>query len=61
MAVYQKRRNLIDYCHKIQDLCRTEFDPGLFSKKLIEILKNINQIKQTAKLKLSIYIIEKSD
>ncbi|MFW9772755.1 MAG: hypothetical protein ACFFEO_11420 [Candidatus Thorarchaeota archaeon] len=61
MAVYQKRRNFIDYCHKIQDLCRYEFDPRVFSKNLIEILKKINQIKESAKLEFSIYIIEKSD
>ena len=61
MAVYEKSGNFADYCHKIQDLCRTEFDSPAFTKKLIEILKNLNEIKQKSKLKLSIYIIEKSD
>jgi hypothetical protein len=61
MAVYEKSGKFIDYCHKIQDLCRNEFDSCAFSKKLIEILKNLNQIKQKSKLKLSIYILEKSD
>jgi hypothetical protein len=60
MAVYQKRGNVIDYCHKIRDLCRNELDSREFSSKLIEILKNLNQIRQEARLKLSIYIIEKS-
>jgi hypothetical protein len=61
MAVYEKSTKFIDYCHKIQDLCRTEFDSGTFSKKLMEIIKNLHQIKQNSKLKLSIYIFEKSD
>jgi hypothetical protein len=61
MAVYEKSAKFIDYCHKIQDLCRTELDSRIFSKKLMEIIKNLNQIKQRSKLKLSIYILEKSD
>jgi hypothetical protein len=61
MTVYQKRENIVDYCHKIRDLCRNELDSENFSRKLIEILKNFNQIKQKAKLKFSIYIISKSD
>lgn len=61
MTVYQKRGNFVDYCHKIRDLCRNEIDSTMFSSKLIEILKNLNKIKQKAKLKLSIYIIAKSD
>ncbi len=61
MAVYQIRGNIIDYCHKIRELCRNELDSRLFSKKLIEILENLNQIKQESKLKFSIYILEKSD
>ena len=60
MAVYQERGNIIDYCHKIRELCLNELDSRAFSKKLIEILENLNQIKQKAKLKLSIYILEKS-
>ena len=61
MAVYQIRGNIRDYCHNIIELCRTELDSKLFSKKLIEILENLNQIKQESKLKFSIYILEKSD
>ena len=61
MAVYIKRGNIIGYCHKIRDLCRNELDSRVFSKKLIEILEDLNQIKQKAKLKISIYILEKSD
>ena len=61
MAVYQIRGNIIDYCHKIRELCRNELDSKLCSKKLIEILENLNQIKQESKLKFSIYILEKSD
>ena len=61
MAVYQKRGNIIDYCHKIRMLCRNELDSRAFSKKLIEILEDLNQIKQTAKFKFSIYILERSD
>ncbi|MDX1798842.1 MAG: hypothetical protein R3255_09355 [Candidatus Lokiarchaeia archaeon] len=61
MAVYNKSRNFIDYCHKIQKLCRTEYNSPAFSKKLIEILKNLNEIKQKSKLRLSIYLIDKSD
>jgi 5-carboxymethyl-2-hydroxymuconate isomerase len=59
--VYQEKGNFVDYCHKIRELCRNELDSREFSKKLIEVLKNLNQIKQKAKLKLSIYIIEKTD
>lgn len=53
--------NIVDYCHKIRELCRSELDSATFSRKLLEILKNLNLIKQKAKLKLSIYIISKSD
>ena len=58
MAVYQKRGDIIDYCHKIRELCRSELDSRVFSNKLMEILKNLKQIKQKARLKFSIYIIE---
>jgi hypothetical protein len=51
----------VEYCHKIRELCRNELDSATFSSKLLEILKNLNVIKQKAKLKLSIYIIGKSD
>jgi len=51
----------VEYCHKIRELCRNELDSATFSIKLLEILKNLNLIKQKAKLKLSIYIIGKSD
>jgi hypothetical protein len=51
----------VEYCHKIRELCRSELDSSVFSSKLLEILKNLNQIKQKAKLKLSIYIIGKLD
>jgi len=61
MAVYQKNNRIIDYCHKIRELCRKEFDPDIFSNKLIDILKNLNKIKNDAKLKMSVYFIEKSD
>ncbi|MHA2186472.1 MAG: hypothetical protein ACXAAI_15885 [Promethearchaeota archaeon] len=61
MTVYQKRGNIVEYCHKIRELCRSELDSSVFSSKLLEILKNLNQIKQKAKLKLSIYIIGKLD
>jgi hypothetical protein len=61
MAVYEKSRNFIDYCQKIQELCRNEFDSHTFTKKLIKILKNLNETKQKSKLRFSIYIIEKSD
>ena len=61
MAVYQKNGNIIDYCHKIRKLCQNEFNSRAFSKKLVEILKDLNKIKQSAKYKLSIYILEKSD
>ncbi|MFW9827576.1 MAG: hypothetical protein ACFFEY_08295 [Candidatus Thorarchaeota archaeon] len=61
MAVYGKNINFVDYCHKIQELCRTEFDSHTFTEKLIKILKNLNDFKQKSKLRLSIYIIEKSD
>ena len=61
MTVYQKRGNIVEYCHKIRELCRNELDSATFSIKLLEILKNLNLIKQKAKLKLSIYIIGKSD
>ncbi|MFX0083985.1 MAG: hypothetical protein ACFE94_19740 [Candidatus Hodarchaeota archaeon] len=60
MAVYQKRGNIIDYCHKIRELCRNEFDSRIFSSKLIKILRSLNEIKQNARLKISIYIFEKS-
>ncbi|MFX1329807.1 MAG: hypothetical protein ACFE91_16885 [Promethearchaeota archaeon] len=61
MAVYQKNGNFIDYCHKIRELCRNELDPKAFSNKLIQVLKNINEYKEKAKLKFSLYIIEKSN
>jgi len=61
MAIYQERGNIIDYCHKIRELCRNELDSRVFSKKLIEILEDLNQIKQKAKFKISIYILEKSN
>jgi hypothetical protein len=61
MAVYDKSRNFVDYCHKIQKLCRTEYNSPGFTTKLIEILKNLNEIKKTSKLRLSIYLIDKSD
>jgi hypothetical protein len=61
LTVYQKRGNIVDYCHKIRELCRSELDSAAFSSKLLEILKNLNLIKQKAKLKLSIYIIGKLD
>ena len=58
MTVYQKSGNIIDYCHKIRELCLNELDSRVFSSKLIEVLKNLKQIKQKARLKLSIYVIE---
>ncbi|MHA2392178.1 MAG: hypothetical protein ACXAEX_09405 [Promethearchaeota archaeon] len=61
MAVHQKMGSIVDYCHKIRDLCRNELDSRAFASKLIEILKNLNEIKQKANLKLSIYIITESD
>lgn len=61
MAVYQEKGNIIDYCHKIRDLCLNELDSRAFSKKLIQILEDLNHIKQNAKLKFSIYVLEKSD
>ncbi|MFX1323865.1 MAG: hypothetical protein ACFE8N_02840 [Promethearchaeota archaeon] len=61
MAVNQKIGNIVDYCHKISFLCRNEFDSQIFANQLIEILKDLNQIKQKAKLKFSIYIITESD
>lgn len=61
MAVNQKIGNIEDYCHRIRYLCRNEFDSQVFAKKLNEILKDLNQIKQKAKLKFSIYIITESD
>ena len=61
MAVYQKDEKILDYCSKIRELCQNEHNPNMFCSKLREILKNLNNIKKEAKLKLSIYIIEKSD
>ncbi len=61
MAVYQKRGDFIDYCHKIRKLCQNEFNSGVFSSKLIKILRNINQLKEEAELKFSLYIFEEYD
>jgi len=61
VAVYQKNNRIVEYCHKIRELCRKEFDSNLFTNKLINILKNLNKIKKEAKLKMSFYLIEKSD
>ena len=61
MAVYQKSGEFVDYCHKIRKLCQKEFDSQVFSSRLIQILKNINQLKEEAELKLSLYILEESD
>lgn len=61
MAVRQETGKIIEYCFRIRDLCQNELDPNKFSKKLMSILKNLNKIKNEAKLKISIYIFEKSD
>ncbi|MFX0029168.1 MAG: hypothetical protein ACFE8B_08160 [Candidatus Hermodarchaeota archaeon] len=61
MAVHQERGDFIDYCHKIRKLCQNEFNSNVFSSKLIQILKNVNQLKEEAELKLSLYLFEECD
>jgi hypothetical protein len=61
LETYQKLPDFIEYCNKISHLCQNDLDPKDFSKKLLNILKNLNKIKEEAKLRISIYIFEESN
>ena len=42
----------------ISEICRTESDTRLLSKKLLEVLKNINTVKERTPKKFFVYLLE---